>query len=208
MLTMIHTTRSLRTIFRRHKVRRVTDGPMVEMLKISGTKGRLAKLVAELRTYNVSYILRKDVEGQVVRKFLTGRGCLLHQIRTVKERPRSFIRASHNTKGVAGLLGQVIRTRKDRSDVDQMEGKQSPKNIEAKKKKRRESYIATTSFHRFWITYLPKVLNIKAEELTGLASIKLELLNQEVSIGIKTRPSVEVKGKRPEESMIGKVNII
>ncbi|GKB29080.1 hypothetical protein Tco_0868481 [Tanacetum coccineum] len=57
---------------------------------------------------------------------------------------------------------------------------------------------------RFWITYLPKVLNIKAEELTGLASIKLELLNQEVSIGIKTRPSVEVKGKRPEESMIGK----
>ncbi|GKD36058.1 reverse transcriptase domain-containing protein [Tanacetum coccineum] len=69
MLTMIHTTRSLRMIFWRHKVRVVTDGPMEEMLIISGTEGRLEIWAAELRTYDVSCIIRKEVEGQVVRKF-------------------------------------------------------------------------------------------------------------------------------------------
>ncbi|GKC83388.1 hypothetical protein Tco_1139105, partial [Tanacetum coccineum] len=53
---------------------------------------------------------------------------------------------------------------------------------------------ATTSFHRFQIMYLPKALIPKAEVLTGLATIKLEFLNQEVSVGVKTRPSVEVEG--------------
>ncbi|GJR71357.1 hypothetical protein Tco_0083722, partial [Tanacetum coccineum] len=38
--------------------------PMEEMLKLSGTKGRLAKWVAELRTYHVSYVQRKEAEGQ------------------------------------------------------------------------------------------------------------------------------------------------
>ncbi|GJY65053.1 hypothetical protein Tco_0466513 [Tanacetum coccineum] len=44
---------------------------------------------------------------------------------------------------------------------------------------------------RFRITHLPKILNSKAEVLTELTTIKLEFLNQEVSVGIKTRPSVE-----------------
>ncbi|GJR74013.1 hypothetical protein Tco_0086378 [Tanacetum coccineum] len=44
---------------------------------------------------------------------------------------------------------------------------------------------------KFWITHLPKNLNSKVEVLAGLATIKLEFLNQEVSVGIKTRLSVE-----------------
>ncbi|GJZ61533.1 hypothetical protein Tco_0617670 [Tanacetum coccineum] len=54
---------------------------------------------------------------------------------------------------------------------------------------------ATTLFHRFLITYLPKGLNPKAEALIRLTSIKLEFLNQEVSVGVKTRPSVEAQDK-------------
>ncbi|GKD48140.1 hypothetical protein Tco_1277116 [Tanacetum coccineum] len=45
----------------------------------------------------------------------------------------------------------------------------------------------------------PNVLNPKAEALTGLASIRLELLNQEVSVGVKTRPSVEAQDKLQEK---------
>ncbi|GJU23523.1 hypothetical protein Tco_1156865 [Tanacetum coccineum] len=52
---------------------------------------------------------------------------------------------------------------------------------------------ATALFHRFWITHLPKALSPKAEVLTGLTTIKLEFLNQEVSVGVKTRPSLEVE---------------
>ncbi|GKC03700.1 gag-pol polyprotein, partial [Tanacetum coccineum] len=71
MLVMIHTTSSLRTVFRRHKVRVVNDGPMEKMLKISDAEGQLVKWAAELRMYDVSYVPRKV-------------------IRAVKERPGSF----------------------------------------------------------------------------------------------------------------------
>ncbi|GJS41697.1 gag-pol polyprotein [Tanacetum coccineum] len=78
MLTLIHTMRSIRIIFRRYKVKVVTDGPMEEMLKISSTNGRFAKWAAELRTYHVSYIQRKEADGQVVKKFFGQAEQVLH----------------------------------------------------------------------------------------------------------------------------------
>ncbi|GKD74584.1 reverse transcriptase domain-containing protein [Tanacetum coccineum] len=74
--------------------------------------------------------------------------------------------------------------------VDQVEGSRVPRTKETKKY-REEIMDATAPFHTFWITYLPKALNPKAESLTELAFIRLEFLNQEVPVGIKTRPSVE-----------------
>ncbi|GJX55219.1 hypothetical protein Tco_0285116 [Tanacetum coccineum] len=61
------------------------------------------------------------------------------------------------------------------------------------RKYKEEIMDATASFHRFRITHLPKILNSKTEVLTGLVTIKLEFLNQEVSVGIKTRLSIEVE---------------
>ncbi|GJT53368.1 reverse transcriptase domain-containing protein [Tanacetum coccineum] len=66
---LIHTTRSLRTTFRKYKVRVATDGPMEEMLKLSGNEGRLAKWAAELRTYDISFIREKEVKGPVMKRF-------------------------------------------------------------------------------------------------------------------------------------------
>ncbi|GKC96501.1 reverse transcriptase domain-containing protein [Tanacetum coccineum] len=74
--------------------------------------------------------------------------------------------------------------------VAQVEGSHTPATKQVRKYKE-EILDATTPFHRFRITYLLKILNPKAEVLTGLATIKLEFVNQEVSICIKTRPSVE-----------------
>ncbi|GJS49057.1 hypothetical protein Tco_0599178 [Tanacetum coccineum] len=70
----------------------------------------------------------------------------------------------------------------------------NPEN-QRSKEVQEEIMDATTLFYRFWITHLPKSLNPKAEALVGLASIRLELLNKEVSVGIKTRPTVEAAGK-------------
>ncbi|GJT16862.1 hypothetical protein Tco_0875568 [Tanacetum coccineum] len=42
---------------------------MKEILKLFGREGRLAKWAAEIRTYDISYIQRKEVEGSVVKKF-------------------------------------------------------------------------------------------------------------------------------------------
>nr|GEZ93584.1 hypothetical protein [Tanacetum cinerariifolium] len=66
---LIHTARSLRTTFRKHKVTVVTIRPMEKILKLSGRDGRLAKLAAEIRTYDIMYIQRKEARGSLVNKF-------------------------------------------------------------------------------------------------------------------------------------------
>ncbi|GKE97269.1 hypothetical protein Tco_1582124, partial [Tanacetum coccineum] len=66
---LIHTTRTLRITFRKHKVAVITDGPMEEILKLSRREGRLAKWAAEIRAYDISYIQRKEAEGSIVKKF-------------------------------------------------------------------------------------------------------------------------------------------
>ncbi|GKD67561.1 reverse transcriptase domain-containing protein [Tanacetum coccineum] len=66
---LIHTTRSLRAIFRKHKVKVVTDRPIEEIMKLSEREGRLAKWAAEVWTYDISYIQIKEADGSVVKKF-------------------------------------------------------------------------------------------------------------------------------------------
>ncbi|GKC89962.1 hypothetical protein Tco_1150611, partial [Tanacetum coccineum] len=138
---------------------------MEEILKIPGTGGRLAKWAAEIRTYSISYVRTNEAEGQMVNKFLKQKELLPHMLKGKEER----------SEGLVASAGKGSRT----------------PTIEEARKYKEEIMDAAAPFHRFWITHLPKKLNSKAKVLTGLATIKLEL-NQEVSVGIKTRPSVEV----------------
>nr|GEZ72569.1 hypothetical protein [Tanacetum cinerariifolium] len=87
--------------------------------------------------------------------------------------------------------------------VVQVKGSRTPTTKETKKY-REEIMDATAPFRRFRITHFHKNLNSKAEVLTGLATIKLEFLNQELSVGIKTRPSVEVGSNRKERKATNK----
>ncbi|GJW37533.1 reverse transcriptase domain-containing protein [Tanacetum coccineum] len=94
--------------------------------------------------------------------------------------------------------------------VTQVEGNHTPAT-EQERRYKEEIMDATVPFHRFRITHLPKILNLKAEVLTGLATIKLEFLSQEVSVCIKTRPSVEEtssskKGKATSKALGEKPN--
>nr|GEU66636.1 reverse transcriptase domain-containing protein [Tanacetum cinerariifolium] len=66
--TLIHTTRSLRAIFRKHKVKVISDRPIEEILKLSGKEGRLEKWAAKIQTYDISYIPRREDKGSVVKK--------------------------------------------------------------------------------------------------------------------------------------------
>ncbi|GJT60499.1 reverse transcriptase domain-containing protein [Tanacetum coccineum] len=67
---LIHTARSLRTIFRNHKIKVITEGPMEEILKLFEGRGRLEKWATEIRTYDISYVSRKEPKGPLVKKFL------------------------------------------------------------------------------------------------------------------------------------------
>ncbi|GKF01965.1 hypothetical protein Tco_0028888, partial [Tanacetum coccineum] len=83
--------------------------------------------------------------------------------------------------------------------VDQVEGNMVLR-IKGAKRYREEIMDATSPFHRFRITYLPKALNPKAETLTGVASIRLEFRKQEVSVGVKIKTSVEAQDKLPKKA--------
>nr|GEY39685.1 hypothetical protein [Tanacetum cinerariifolium] len=74
--------------------------------------------------------------------------------------------------------------------VNHVEGNHTPAT-EQERRYKEEIMDATVPFHMFQITHLLKILHLKEEVLTGLATINLEFLNDEVSVGIKTRPSVE-----------------
>nr|GEU86631.1 hypothetical protein [Tanacetum cinerariifolium] len=106
---------------------------------------------------------------------------------------------------LVGLVVSASRGIKDlhvfidsRMLVDQVEGSRILRTKEAKKYKE-EIMDAITPRYRFHITHLLKYLNPKVEALLGLASIRLELLNREVSVGIKTRPTLEAVGKDATE---------
>ncbi|GJT18175.1 reverse transcriptase domain-containing protein [Tanacetum coccineum] len=224
-----------------------------------GIEGRLVKWAAELRTYNVSYIRRKEAEGQVVKKFFRqgeqvlrtaaknkeetsgSRKMLQEELilmprvwrlyvgrETCKEGSRvglildsskgkvysyaihlSFY-ASEDIMDYKALLARLVASAgrgmknlhvfvSSKVLVDQVDVSRIPRTKETKKYMD-EIIDTTTSFHRFRITHLPKSLNPKVEALTGLASIRLELLNQEVSVAIKTRPTVEAASNGPKEA--------
>ncbi|GKE05340.1 reverse transcriptase domain-containing protein [Tanacetum coccineum] len=66
---LIHTTRSLRVIFRKQKIKVITDEPMEEIMKLSEKEGRLTKWAVEIRTYDILYIQRKEAKGSIVKNF-------------------------------------------------------------------------------------------------------------------------------------------
>ncbi|GKC57705.1 hypothetical protein Tco_1085303 [Tanacetum coccineum] len=115
-------------------------------------------------------------------------------------------RTNPNGKGMEFILEQKSKQRRFRRGVlvDQVEGSKTPSTEEARKYKE-ETMEITTQFHRFRITYPPKKLNSKVEVPTGLVTIKLKFLNQEVLVGIKTRPSVEVGNNDKEGKSTSKV---
>ncbi|GJX21069.1 reverse transcriptase domain-containing protein [Tanacetum coccineum] len=123
--------------------------------------------------------------------------------------------ASDHTMDYEALLARlVVSSSKGMKDlhvftdsltlVAQIEGNYTP-TTEQEKMYKEEIMDATAPFYRFWITHLLKILNSKTEVLTRLAIIKLEFLNQEVSMGIKTRPSVEVERAAPKVNPVGQV---
>ncbi|GJY10119.1 hypothetical protein Tco_0378304 [Tanacetum coccineum] len=105
---------------------------MEAILKLSRRGGGLAKWVAEVRTYDISYIPRNEAGGSVIKKFL----CQGKQVERTSN--ANEFNASNHARDCETLLA-----------------------------------------------------GLAASANQGLATIRLEFLNQEVSLGIKTRPSIE-----------------
>ncbi|GKD81015.1 reverse transcriptase domain-containing protein, partial [Tanacetum coccineum] len=70
-LSLIHMTRRLRRYFEAHPVKVITDQPIKNILNNTETSRKLAKYVVELGAYNITFIPRNAVKGQVMADFLS-----------------------------------------------------------------------------------------------------------------------------------------
>ncbi|GJQ97446.1 hypothetical protein Tco_0008585 [Tanacetum coccineum] len=128
----------------------------------------IVKWETGLRTYDISYIAKKEVEGQVVRKFLEQEEQVLHALAgheegTPDEETNSYaIRLNcyvfEESMDYEALLASLVAyVRKGMKDlhvfvnskelVDQVEGHKVPKTMEARRY-REEVMEATAPFHR------------------------------------------------------------
>ncbi|GKB20728.1 reverse transcriptase domain-containing protein [Tanacetum coccineum] len=69
-LSLIHMTIRLRRYFKAHPVKVITDQPIKNILNNTKAFGKLAKYAVELGAYNVTFIPRNAVKGQVLADFL------------------------------------------------------------------------------------------------------------------------------------------
>ncbi|GJV78597.1 reverse transcriptase domain-containing protein [Tanacetum coccineum] len=121
---LIHTTRSLRAIFRKHNVKVVTDGPMEEILKLSGREGRLAKWAAKAkstptprawRLYNGKETIK---EGLGVGIILVSPGEKMHSY-AIRLKFNTFDHAIDCEALLAGLAASVSNGIKTRPSVEE-----------------------------------------------------------------------------------------
>nr|GEX86879.1 reverse transcriptase domain-containing protein [Tanacetum cinerariifolium] len=70
-LSLIHMTRRLRRYFEAHPVKLITDQPIKHILNKTESLRKLAKYAVELGAYNIMFVPRNAVKGQVLADFLS-----------------------------------------------------------------------------------------------------------------------------------------
>ncbi|GKC52840.1 reverse transcriptase domain-containing protein [Tanacetum coccineum] len=70
-LSLIHMTRRLRRYFKAHPIKVIIDQLIKNILNNTETLGKLAKYAVELGAYNITFIPRNAVNGQVLEDFLS-----------------------------------------------------------------------------------------------------------------------------------------
>ncbi|GJW01120.1 reverse transcriptase domain-containing protein [Tanacetum coccineum] len=70
-LSLIHMTRRLIRYFEAHPAKVITDQPIKHILSKTEASGKLEKYVVELGAYNITFMPRNAVKGQVLTDFLS-----------------------------------------------------------------------------------------------------------------------------------------
>nr|GEW58700.1 hypothetical protein [Tanacetum cinerariifolium] len=69
-LLLLYMSRRLRRYFEAHHIKVITDQPLKRILNKARALGKLAKYLVELETYNITYVPRNAIKGQVLADFL------------------------------------------------------------------------------------------------------------------------------------------
>ncbi|GKA43923.1 reverse transcriptase domain-containing protein [Tanacetum coccineum] len=212
-LSLILMTRRLRRYFEAHPVKVITDQPIKNILNNTETSGKLAKYAVELGAYNIKFIPRNAVKGQVLADFLLEapegtREELYFRIPEVpveKDDTESwtlFTDGASSQKGSgAGLVligpsgieytyALRLTFPSTNNEADQING-----NYEASKDSMIK-YLAkareyASGFKSFSIENIPRNMNQKADVLSKLASVAFNHLTKEVLVEVLNERSTE-----------------
>lgn len=69
-LALRHLSRRLRRYFEAHPIKVITDQPIKQILNKAEASGRLAQYTVELGAYNITYVPRNAIKGQVLADFI------------------------------------------------------------------------------------------------------------------------------------------
>ena len=70
-LSLLHSSRRLRRYFEAHPIRVITDQPVKLILNKTEVSGRLLKYAIELGAYDITYMPRNALKGQVLAYFIS-----------------------------------------------------------------------------------------------------------------------------------------
>ncbi|GJY07987.1 reverse transcriptase domain-containing protein [Tanacetum coccineum] len=87
-LALVHAARRLRRYFQAHPIKVITDSPIGQVLNNSGASRRLAKWAVELGAYDITYVPRVAIKGQVLADFLADTSTEISATAEVPNNPR------------------------------------------------------------------------------------------------------------------------
>lgn len=71
VMSLLQASRRLCRYFKAHPIKVITDQPLKQILNKTQTSGKLAKYSVELGAYNIEYIPRNSIKGQILAYFLS-----------------------------------------------------------------------------------------------------------------------------------------
>ncbi|GKC29639.1 reverse transcriptase domain-containing protein [Tanacetum coccineum] len=87
-LALVHAARLLRRYFQAYRIKVITNSPIKQVLSNSEASGRLAKWVVELGAYDIQYMPRVVVKGQILEDFLADTSMEINAAPVVASTPR------------------------------------------------------------------------------------------------------------------------
>nr|GEY10910.1 hypothetical protein [Tanacetum cinerariifolium] len=197
-LSLIHMTWRLRRYFEAHPVKVITDQPIKNILSNTETSEKLAKYAVELGAYNITFIPRNVVKGQVLADFLseapegTKEDLYFRMSEATMEKDEVeswtlFTDGASSPKG-SGAAGLRIALQMNISNIDvKVDSKLVASQINETYEASKDSmikYLAkereyVSGFKSFSIENIPRNMNQKADVLSKLASVAFNHLTKE-----------------------------
>nr|GEU41443.1 hypothetical protein [Tanacetum cinerariifolium]GEU62796.1 hypothetical protein [Tanacetum cinerariifolium] len=195
-LALIHMTRRLRGYFEAHLIKVITDQPIKNDLNNTKTSRILAKYVVELGAYNITFILRNAVKGQVLADFLSEASegekeelyFRMPEVTSKKDNTRSWTLFTDEASSPKGSrAGLRIARQMNISNIKvKVDSKLVASQINRSYKASKDSmikYMAKAKeyafgFKSFSIKNIPRNMNQKADMLNKLASVAFNHLTK------------------------------